>query len=118
MLVKRGLIAPSDMSLFKVTTSVDEAVAEIINFYRVYHSMRYVGNDLVLRLQKRLTEPVLAAIQDEFADILQSGRFEQTTALPEEIGDARLHDLPRLKFCFDRQKLGLRLLVDRINREG
>src|SRR5437870_8282126 len=52
VLLKRGLISPQDLSLFKVTDSVDQAVEEILGFYRVYHSMRYVGPDLVLRLQQ------------------------------------------------------------------
>ena len=51
VLLARKLIAPFDLALFKMTSSVDEAVAEVLNFYRVYHSMRYVRGDLVLRLQ-------------------------------------------------------------------
>src|SRR5215471_4928985 len=45
-LLGRELISPADMSLFKVTDSVDEAVAEALQFYRVYHSMRYVHGEL------------------------------------------------------------------------
>src|SRR5437588_107692 len=45
VLVKRGLISPSDLHLYKIADSVDEAVQEIAGFYRVYHSMRYVGGD-------------------------------------------------------------------------
>ena len=61
------------MALFKVTDSVDEAVAEILDFYRVYHSMRYVGNDLVLRLHKPLAEPeLLERIRIDFKDIVGS----------------------------------------------
>src|SRR5436190_1797226 len=78
VLLARGLIAPADMSLFKVTTSVDEAVAEVLDFYRVYHSMRYVGGDLVLRLQHRLSEALLGRLRTEFADIMVAGTFEQT----------------------------------------
>jgi len=119
VLLARHLISPYDMSLFKVTNSVDEAVAEIVNFNRVYHSMRYVENELVLRLQHPLAEPVFANLRAEFGDILRGGDFEQTSALPAETGDAHLHHLPRLKFCFDRHKLGrLRQLIDFINREG
>ena len=40
MLLARKLISEEDLHLFKVTNSVEEAVAEIVNFYRVYHSMR------------------------------------------------------------------------------
>jgi hypothetical protein len=104
------------MSLFKVTTSVDEAVHEVLNFYRVYHSMRYVKNDLVLRLNHRLTDEQLDKINVEFADIVKGGRFEQTDALAAEANETHLAGLPRLKFRFDRHKLGrLRQLIDRIN---
>jgi uncharacterized protein (TIGR00730 family) len=119
VLVTRQLIAPYDLALFKMTSSVDEAVAEVLGFYRVYHSMRYVRGDLVLRLQRRLSEQLLARIRVEFKDILRAGTFEQTAALPAEAGEPLLADLPRLKFRFDRHKLGrLRMLVDLINVEG
>jgi hypothetical protein len=81
--------------------------------------MRYVGSDLVLRLEKRLSEPLLKRIQNEFADILESGTFEQTSALPAEANDVQVADKPRLRFHFDRRSLGrLRMLIDTINREG
>jgi len=119
VLVARKLIAPFDLALFKMTSSVDEAVQEILNFYKVYHSMRYVRGDLVLRLQRRLSDHVLNAIRADFKDILKGGTFEQTGALPAEASEPHLADLPRLKFRFDRHKLGrLRMLVDVINREG
>ncbi|NOX54671.1 MAG: TIGR00730 family Rossman fold protein, partial [Planctomycetes bacterium] len=42
-LLRTGMISPEDMSLFKVTADVDEAVEEIMRFYSVYNSMRYVN---------------------------------------------------------------------------
>src|SRR5262249_29787909 len=45
VLVGRGMISPNDLSLYKVTDNVDEAVDEVLGFYRVYHSMRYVKGD-------------------------------------------------------------------------
>ena len=116
VLLQRRLISEFDMSLFKVTTSVDEAVDEVLNFYRVYHSMRYVKNDLVLRLNQRLTDEQMDKINVEFVDIVKGGRFEQTDALAAEANETHLAGLPRLKFRFDRHKLGrLRQLIDRIN---
>src|SRR6266849_9794092 len=56
VLLKRGMISPADLALYKVTDSVDDAVAEVQNYYRVYHSMRYVDGHLVLRLQRPLVE--------------------------------------------------------------
>ncbi len=118
-LLGRKLISPADVHLYKITDSVEEAMAEVLRFYRVYHSMRYVRGDLVLRLQHTLPDALLERIRSEFADILEGGTFEQTAALPDEANDVHLAALPRLRFHFDRRSLGrLRLLIDAINREG
>jgi hypothetical protein len=98
---------------------VEEACAEIVGFYRVYHSMRYVDGQLVLRLQRKLAETLLQRLRQEFADIVVTGTFEQTAALPAEANDTHVADLPRLRFHFDRRNLGrLRMLIDAINRDG
>jgi uncharacterized protein (TIGR00730 family) len=116
VLLERKLISPEDMNLFKVTDSVDEAVLEILSFYRVYHSMRYVKGDLVLRLQRKISDATLQKLHVEFADIAKNGHFEQTVALPEEHEEPLLAQMPRLKFRFHRHKLGrLRQLIDVIN---
>jgi uncharacterized protein (TIGR00730 family) len=119
LLVGRGLISPTDLALYRRTDSAAEAVAEIVGFYRVYHSMRYVRGDLVLRLQRALGESLLERIRREFADIVVSGTFELTSALPAEANDVHIAELPRLRFRFDRRSLGrLRMLIDVINQEG
>jgi uncharacterized protein (TIGR00730 family) len=118
VMLARHLISPADLALYKITDKVTEAVEEIRTFYSVYHSMRYVGGDLVLRLQHSLSEATLEEIRTSFADILVAGTFEQTGALPAEANDVLLAALPRLRFRFDRRSLGrLRLLIDRINQE-
>ena len=89
------------------------------NFYRAYHSMRYVGGDLVLRVQRPLGAPLLGRLNAEFSDILEAGTIEQTAALPAEANDPHLAALPRLRFRFDHRSLGrLRQLIDLVNREG
>jgi len=119
VVLARKLISPHDFSLFRLVTSVDDAVAEVVNFYRVYNSMRYVRGDLLLRLLRPLSEPLLEKIRGQFRDILHGGDFVQTGALPEERDDRHLALLPRLKFRFDRHSLGrLRELIDLINKEG
>ncbi len=111
-----GMISPEDVRLYKITNSVDEAIEETLNFYRVYHSMRYVKNRLVFRLKAPLAESKLAYIQEHYSDILVDGTYEQTAALPEEIGEPDLNGLPRLVFHFNRRALGrLRMLIDCIN---
>lgn len=117
-LLKRKLICPADMSLFKVTDSVPGAVEEIKTFYRVYHSMRYVKNVLAMRLLKTPPPALLKRMDSEFADILSGGGFEVTQALPAEANDSHVKDLPRMVFKFDRRSHGrLRQLIDLVNRE-
>jgi uncharacterized protein (TIGR00730 family) len=119
VLMARGMISPDDLALYKVTDSADEAVAEVVHFYHVYHSMRYVKGDLVLRLQHALPEPLLERIRTEFADIVVAGTFAQTSALPAEANETHLASLPRLRFRFDRRSLGrLRMLINLINDLG
>jgi len=117
VLLARKLISPEDLSLYRITSSVEEAVQECLNFYRIYHSMRYVGADLVLRLHKRLEEPLLERLREQFRDILVSGTIQQHGPLPAEGNE--LPELNRLRLHFNRRNMGrLRQLVDVINREG
>ena len=116
-LLSRGLIAAEDLSLYKVTNRLDEAVSEIVTFYRNYHSSRYVGNRLILRLHHAPTPDALARLEREFGDILADGGFSTGPALLEEAEESALADLPRLVFSFNRRDFGrLRQLIDALNR--
>jgi len=116
-LVARGMISPEDLSLYKLTDSVDEAVAEILQFFRVYQSMRYVRGRLVLRLREPLADSCLEAINAQFADLLSGGRFVLSGPLDQEQDEPDLAHLPRLVFRFNHQSFGrLRQLIDAINR--
>ena len=111
-----GMISPEDLSLYKLTDSVDEAVAEILQFFKVYHSMRYVKNKLVIRLKDAPTPEMMDAINAKYADILSSGQFTLSEALPGE-DEPEIATLPRLVFRFNRRSLGrLRQLIDELNR--
>ena len=119
VLLERKLISPHDLSLFRIVDSAAAAAAEVLGFYRVYHSMRYVHGDLVLRLLKPPAAATLEKIRQEYRDIIKGGTFEVVGALPEEREDLQVAQMPRLKFKFDRHNLGrLRELIDLINREG
>lgn len=113
-LAGRGLIARDDMNLFRVADSVDDAVEEIEGFYRNYHSSRYVGGRLILRLHVAPSKQQLEELNDEFADLLQTGKIERTDILPGEEGE--IPHLPRLRLHFNRKAVGrLRRLIDRLN---
>jgi uncharacterized protein (TIGR00730 family) len=111
------MISPEDLSLFKLTDSVDVAVDEIIGFFRVYHSMRYVKNKLVIRLHDSISDELLADLNENFRDILVDGQFTVSGPLREERDEPALVALPRLSFSFNRRSLGrLRQLIDCLNR--
>ncbi len=115
-LLERGMIGIEDLSLYRMTDCLDEAVSEFLTFYSVYHSMRYVRANLVFRLQRQLDNRKLDEINERFHDILIDGRFAVGEALPEERDESELADLPRLIFHFDRRSCGrLRQLIDCIN---
>jgi hypothetical protein len=117
-LLRHKLISKEDMSLFKVTTSIDEAVAEITGFHRVYHSSRTVGRRFVMRLNRKLSDATVAALAKDFADIISGGAMEQTGPLEGE-EEPEIQSLPRLVFQFNRTHFGrLRQLIDRVNLEG
>ena len=117
-LLAKELISPDDLSLLKITDDVDEAVDEIMRFYSVYNSMRYVRGKLVLRLHQEPDDHFVERLNDEFGDIVESGRIKKTKVHRLESDDEHLADLPRLVFQFDRKSMGrLRQMVDLINDE-
>lgn len=117
-MLTRRMISPADTSLYKVTDSVEAAVAEIRDFYRIYHSLRYVKGDLVLRIKRAPSALLLERLRGEFRDLLAGGTIDLTHADPVEANEAHIRDLPRLRFRFDRRSLGrLRQLIDILNRE-
>ncbi|MFN0137437.1 MAG: LOG family protein [Phycisphaerae bacterium] len=115
-LLGKGMISEADMSLFFITDDVDAAVKNVCDFYRVYHSSRYVDDDLVIRLERPIGPATLQRVNDEFAGrVLKGGKIEQIDAsLPEEQGEHG--HLPRLKMRFDKKSLGLlRRMIDIVN---
>ena len=112
--VEHGFIAPEDLGFYRIVDSVEDAVREIDGFYRVFHSMRIVGDNLVFRLERPLTSADLAEIQERFDDILK-GRVDQVSGpVPQELPE--FVDLPRLIIPFTRSSYSrLRLLIDFIN---
>jgi uncharacterized protein (TIGR00730 family) len=114
----RGLISPEDLSLFKLTDNLDDALKEIFDFYRVYQSSRFVKERLVLRLKAAPDDALLDRLNTEFASILTGGRIELTDPHPFEQDESDLHHLPRISLQFNRREVGrLRQMIDLLNRE-
>jgi uncharacterized protein (TIGR00730 family) len=112
----RGLISEDDCVLYRITDDAGEAVEAITGFYRNYHSRRFVGDLLVLRMRSAPTDDEVAALNDEFGDIVVRGRIERTAPLPPEVSGKDHLDMARIAFHFDRMHHGrLRSLIDAIN---
>ncbi len=111
-----GWISGDDTALFRITDRVEDAVLEIESFYRVYHSLRYVGPDLVIRLKTPLDESFVTQLGVRFGDLVEAGGFRLSGPLAEEANEPELAELPRLVFRFNRRDFGrLRLLIDALN---
>jgi hypothetical protein len=115
-LVSAGLISPHDHELFCVTDDVDAAVAEVEQFWRSYHSIRWVGDQLVMRLRHAPTEAEVAELNERFADLLLGGEITSAQPLRAEVSDKDHLDLPRILMRYNPRKAGrLRALIDAVN---
>jgi uncharacterized protein (TIGR00730 family) len=113
----RDLISPGDDQLVFVTEDVESAVAHIRAFYRNYHSLRYVGELLVIRVRATPSDEELDALSTQFADICVEGGIESSEPLAAEVADEDQLELPRVVLQFDRIHLSrLRQLIDALNQ--
>ena len=114
--IKSGWVSSEDVALFKVATTVEEAVTEICGFFRNYHSCRWVGDLLVLRVHTAPSKAELADLNRRFGDIITRGTIRVTSAFPPERSSNDHPELPRLALRFDKWHFArLRLLINAIN---
>ena len=112
--IDAGWVSPEDQALFKVTNTLEEACDEILGFYRIYHSIRWVGDLLVLRLQVQPSKAEVADLNRRFADIVVRGNIRTAGPFPPERNDHP--ELPRLALRFDRFHYArLRQLINAVN---
>jgi uncharacterized protein (TIGR00730 family) len=115
--IAAGWVSPDDRSLFKVATTVDEAIDEFLGFYRNYHSCRWVGDLLVLRVQTAPSKAELADLNKRFGDIVTKGSIRTAGAFPPERSSNDHPELPRLALRFDKWHFPrLRQLIDAVNQ--
>lgn len=94
-LLGRGLVSENDLDLYRIVHSADEAERWICDFYSTYHSMRYVRERLVIRLERELSDKRLRELSYEFEDFL-AGPIQKSGPLPVEADEPKLADKPRL----------------------
>ena len=116
--MSRGYITEKEMTFFRIATSAEVAVQEIKNFYRNFHSYRFVKHDLVIRLNYPPSPELIDRLNRDFADILKDGKVQQTEPLPAEADDPGKLHLHRLRMRFNREDYArLRQMIDAINAE-
>lgn len=115
--IKAGLAGPDDPALYLITDDVDEAVAELLGFYRNYDSRRFVGDTMVIRLKLGVSDAELEQLNEDFSDICVEGGIRRTGPLPPERSNRDHLDLQRVSLRFDRVHQGrLRELINVLNR--
>ena len=115
-LLRNKLISPEDLNLYHITDSTDEAVKIITRFYRNFHSTRFVRDLFIVRLKKAPNASALAALNEDFADIIVGGKIAAIKPMPEEIADNDELELARIAFNFNRRDYGrLRQMIDVLN---
>ena len=115
-LLRDKLISPDDLNLYQITDNADEAVKIISRFYRNFDSTRFVKDQFVIRLKHAPSTSALAALNEDFADIIVAGRIEIVSPTPEEAADQDRLDLVRIGFNFNRRDYGrVRQLSDVLN---
>lgn len=116
-LLVKGFISGEDFSIFTITKDENEAVEVIEQFYRTYHSLRFIDHRLVIRLNKELSSDQIAILEDEFSELIKDGDHIRCCGLfPEEVDEPDLAALPRISLIFDHHHYGLLLaFIHRIN---
>lgn len=117
-MLARGFISDQDLHLFTILEDLETVVKQVKNFYRNYHSYRFVKQDLVIRVLHPPTAPLIEALNRDFQDILMGSEVKQTVPLADELDDPDTLSFHRLLVPFNRKDFGrLRQMIDRINRE-
>jgi uncharacterized protein (TIGR00730 family) len=115
-LLRDQLISPDDLNLYRITDDTDQAVKIITRFYRNFHSSRFVKELLVMRLNHTPSDSAVAALNEDFADIIIGPPIRRIEPTSEEVDDNEHLELPRLAFGFNRRDYGrLRQLIDMLN---
>lgn len=116
-LAPAGVISEGDFDRVVITDSVDAARDEITGFWRNYDSLRWIGDELVLRLRETPTDAEIDELNDRFAPMLASGRIRRAEPRQPEIADGDLLELPRLALHLEQRQVGnLFRLIGAINQ--
>jgi len=102
-LVRRGLVGERDTSLYTVTDSIGVACHTIESFYANYHSIRFIGDTLVIRMRRGPGADQLAQLNDRFGHLVATGTIHTADPHRVEERDHDRLDLDRIAFRFTKR---------------
>jgi predicted Rossmann-fold nucleotide-binding protein len=115
-LLARGLVHRDDLRLFRICHSVEEGVAEILNFFRVFHSAYRTRDGVTIWLWRPLEAQEIARLNNEFADLMGGGRISLVYRPGKQLSDTETEALSCIDVPMDHRHQGrLRALIDAIN---
>jgi uncharacterized protein (TIGR00730 family) len=116
-IIEQGFASKNDLNILQRAYSAEEAIDQILNYYKVFHSLRYVGDLTILRLTKPLSSDLLEELNAEFQDIITKGSLKPTPPHKQELQNKEFPDLPRLSLHFNKSGFGrLNQLIEAINK--
>lgn len=111
-----GYTSRTDTDMYLITNSVDEAVAEIEHFYSNFHSLRWQGEKLILRVRRGPSDQQLERLNADFGQYTDGTPIIRSGPLESERAEADNLDLARVVLRFNRRQPGrLRRLIDTTN---
>ncbi len=117
VLIKKGFVSQEDRSLLQIAHSPEEVTKYVTDFFRVYHSLRYVRGLTVLRFTRIIPEKLIRQLNSDFKDILTQGEIRASPPLKDEMKNREHLDLPRLVMEFNHRNFGrLNEMIQTINR--
>ena len=106
IMLRDKYISPDDMDLFSICESNEDAIEKITSFYKTYHSLRYVGDNAVIRLNNSITSDNIASLNDAFKDIVVEGNISACEPFPDEVNTRDQLKKFRIAFKFNKINFG------------
>jgi uncharacterized protein (TIGR00730 family) len=102
-LIVRGLVSANDVDLYTITNDCDEAARIIERFYANYDSVRFVGDQLVIRMRQGPSDEQLVELNERFGHLVSSGSIERVQPYRIERRDDDKLELDRIAFTFAKR---------------
>jgi hypothetical protein len=116
ILLEKGLISENDTTLYLITDDVNIAVSTITDFYRNYHSIRFVNDNLIIRMQRPIPSAAFELLARQHNAISDDTGIIQRGPTKAEIRDNELLDMSRISLKYVAKGFAdLRPIINDIN---